>query len=196
MKMKKETPSASSGVNHTTLTAFTTEETMLVRAEANAILGNFDEATKDLALWMKKMVRTDDAPRTTNILTRALINSYYGGLAYYTPYAPTPKKHLHPLESTLASKFTEGSELENFLHCVLHFRRIETVHQGQRWYDVKRYGIEIVRRRVNIDGTVGEKGILEVFDTLELNDNRRAFQLPADVIAAGLEPNPGVYRKQ
>ncbi|MDR1525852.1 MAG: RagB/SusD family nutrient uptake outer membrane protein [Tannerella sp.] len=192
IKMKYESPTATSGVNHTTLTAFTTEETLLVRAEAYAIKGEFDKSADDLALWMKVMVRTDAASvGQSNVLTRDKINSYYGGLDYYTPIQPTPKKHLHPLLFDL----TEGSELENFLHCVLHFRRIETVHQGQRWYDVKRYGIEIYRRIVHVDGTVGSKGIIELTDSLKLNDNRRAFQLPPSVIAAGLEANPGVYRK-
>ena len=28
------------------------------------------------------------------------------------------------------------------IHCVLQMRRIETIHDGSRWMDVKRYGIE------------------------------------------------------
>jgi hypothetical protein len=33
-------------------------------------------------------------------------------------------------------------------------------------------------------------GIKSVDDTLEVRDNRRAVQLPADVLAADMTPNP------
>ncbi|MDR0832685.1 MAG: RagB/SusD family nutrient uptake outer membrane protein [Candidatus Symbiothrix sp.] len=199
--MKKDSPTASSGVNHTTWLPFTAEETLLVRAEAHALKGEFDAATADLALWMKVMVRPNGSI-TTNILTRAKINSYYSTVPYYTWKNPTPKKHLHPVDPELAARLTEGSELENFLQCVLHFRRIETINQGQRWYDVKRYGMVIYRRHLdssngyNSSTSMGDNApILEVVDSLVVGDDRRAFQLPPDVIAAGLEANPGIYRK-
>ena len=69
--------------------------------------------------------------------------------------------------------------MENLIHCILHLRRVETLHDGLRWYDVKRYGIEISH---NKDGMEPE--------VLKMNDPRRAFQLPQDVINAGLQPNP------
>ena len=51
---------------------------------------------------------------------------------------------------------------------------------------VKRFGIEIARRTL----TSNDLGILSVDDELVVRDPRRAIQLPADVIAAGLTPNP------
>ena len=48
-----------------------------------------------------------------------------------------------------------------------------------RWQDIKRYGIELSHNR---DGRTD--------DELLVNDPRRAIQLPAEVITAGLEPNP------
>jgi hypothetical protein len=56
---------------------------------------------------------------------------------------------------------------------------------GMRWFDVKRYGIEITRRKL---GTTLE--VLETYDRLGKDDPRRALQLPKDVITAGLTPNP------
>ena len=35
------------------------------------------------------------------------------------------------------------------LQCVLNFKRIETIHEGLRWFDVNRYGINITRRVMN-----------------------------------------------
>jgi hypothetical protein len=154
--------------------AFTTDETLLCRAEAYILQEKYDEATADLALWMKRHTKPTVAP-----LTRALINSYYSGLAYYTPMLPTPKKELHP-EVPVAS-----AEQENFLHCLLHIRRIETIHEGLRWFDIKRYGIVIYRRYIDENNE-----IREVLDELKVNDKRRALQLPPDVVNAGLAPNP------
>ena len=65
------------------------------------------------------------------------------------------------------------------MYCLLHFRRIETVHEGLRWFDIKRFGIEIEH---NINGQAN--------DVLTKDDPRRVLQLPADVIGAGMQPNP------
>lgn len=51
---------------------------------------------------------------------------------------------------------------------------------GLRWFDVKRFGIEDYRRTL----TSNDLGIKSVDDTLEVRDNRRAVQLPADDVAA------------
>lgn len=73
---------------------------------------------------------------------------------------------------------------ENVIHCILHARRLTTLHEGLRWQDIKRYGITIYRRLMNDNGTI------TVTDKLEPNDPRRAIQIPSDVISAGLKPNP------
>ena len=54
---------------------------------------------------------------------------------------------------------------------MLHLRRVETVHEGLRWLDIKRYGIEISHNR---DG--------ETPDVLTKDDLRRAWQLPQDYL--------------
>ncbi|KAA6319977.1 hypothetical protein EZS27_030188, partial [termite gut metagenome] len=74
-------------------------------------------------------------------------------------------------------------EQENFIHCILHMRRVLTLHEGLRWFDIKRYGIEIYRRTVHNNNIV-------VTDQLLEDDNRRAIQLPQEIINAGLEANP------
>lgn len=98
-------------------------------------------------------------------------------MKFYTPKTPTPKKALHP-------DFTvESGTQENLIHAILHVRRILTLHEGLRWFDIKRYGLEIYRRTVyNNEITVN--------DELKADDSRRAIQLPQSVITAGLEANP------
>jgi hypothetical protein len=78
----------------------------------------------------------------------------------------------------------ESGEQENMLQCLLHIRRIETIHDGLRWFDINRYGIVIYRRYIDSNDNVTVK------DTLKVDDPRRAIQLPASVINAGLAPNP------
>lgn len=150
---------------------FTTDETLLCRAEAYAMLGNYVKSTQDIVMFLKAY--------SNSTVTRELINNYYSSIEYYKPDVPTPKKKLNPVVSVIA----EG-EQENFIHCILQLRRVLTLHEGLRWYDVKRYGIEVYRRKVE-----GNK-ITYYDDYLKKGDLRRAIQLPSIVISAGLEPNP------
>ena len=51
-----------------------------------------------------------------------------------------------------------------------------------RWYDIRRYGIEI-------EHYIGATG----YDILKWDDPRRAYQLPADVLTSGMEPTIREY---
>ena len=51
-----------------------------------------------------------------------------------------------------------------------------------RWYDIRRYGIEI-------EHLIGANGR----DVLKWDDPRRAYQLPADVLTSGMEPTIREY---
>ncbi|WP_210173026.1 hypothetical protein, partial [Sinorhizobium sp. GL28] len=72
----------------------------------------------------------------------------------------------------------EGTQT-NMIYVVLQMRRITTMYQGQRWLDIKRWGIEFTHHLDGEDNLVFKAG-----------DLRGAIQLPNDVIEAGLEPNP------
>jgi hypothetical protein len=78
---------------------------------------------------------------------------------------------------------TPGKQ-ENMIHAVLAARRILLLHEGFRWFDVKRYGIEIYRRSIK------NNAVNEIIDFMSKDDNRRAIQLPQTVIYAGVEANP------
>lgn len=77
----------------------------------------------------------------------------------------------------------ESGIQENFIHCILHMRRIATLHEGLRWPDIKRYGIVIYRRSIANNNIV-------VTDEMPVNDARRAMQIPKSVVLAGMQPNP------
>ncbi len=160
------------GLPHIVQPEFTTDETLLCRAEAYVLENKLDSATSDLATFMTAYSSAGA------LMTRTKINSFYNSVAYYTPKVPTVKKQLNP-------DFTiEAGEQENFIQCVLHIRRILTMHEGLRWFDIKRYGIEVYRRKV-------ENGLTTVFlNKLTVDDPRRAIQMPQNVITAGITPNP------
>jgi len=161
------------GYAHSAYAVLTTDLTLLVRAEANAMLGNYDAAVADL--------NTEVKAYSSGALSVTLegIKNFYNGIGYYTPTAPTPKKKFNTAFSI------EPTTQEPLLHAILHLRRIMTLGEGWRLQDVKRYGIVIYRRTLNASSSV-----TDVKDSLTVNDLRRAIQLPQDVITAGLTANP------
>lgn len=163
--------SARTGLYHSVLPAFTTEETLLVRAEANIMLEDYAAALSD----MNALIANEYTGYSE--LTEASIQSWFNSLSYHKPTAPTPKKALNP-------SWTINERQERILHVLLHLRRIETIQSGLRWYDINRYGIEVTR----IDVLAGTQ-IIATDNVLTKDDKRRAFQIPEEAIAAGMTPN-------
>jgi hypothetical protein len=168
-------PVAKTGYAHTVQTIFTADETLIIRAEAKALKGDFQGALDDMNIWLHNISATKVE------VTLDMVNSYYGSMAYATWMSSTPKKHLHPAFAIGA----EGSDQENLLQFILHMKRIETLQLGQRWFDVKRYGIEIWRRQMDATGKPSK-----LTDELKVDDERRAVQIPQKVIDADYTPNP------
>lgn len=141
--------------------AFTTDKTLLNRAEAYVLSKEYDKAVTDLQYWYK-------IKHATKMPTKEDLNSFY-----QTADVETNGKPLQP-------KFAleEGMQT-NLLKAVIHARRVETVHEGERWQDIKRFGIEISH---NVEG---ESPIV-----LKSHDLRKAVQIPASVVEAGMQSNP------
>lgn len=162
------------GYVHITDAAFTGDETLLVRAEAYALSKQYANAIADINSWIASHCSAG-APT----MTEASINTFINGLAY-EPVEPTAtsqysiKKTLHPQGFTV-----EAGTQENIIQLILHMRRLETVGQGLRFQDLKRYGIEFSHK---LDG--------EATLVFKAGDLRGALQLPEDVIQAGLARNP------
>lgn len=164
---------ANIGYPHAIYSVFNGDETLMVRAEAHALQGNYQDAVNDLNTELARISRGATA------LTLESIAAFYNGVEYYTPTEPTVKKKFN---TTFA---IEPEVQEPLLQCVLHLRRLVTLHEGLRMQDVKRYGMEIYRRTINKN-----KDVVAVTDEMPVNDPRRAVQLPQDVISAGLAANP------
>lgn len=177
-KFEYTDPVAGIGYVHSVYPAFWSDECLLNRAEAYVMMGQYDLAAADITLWINNMTTSTSTYAATDIV------NFYKKMAYsdWTLEKPvfTPKKHLNPRFDIGA----EGDKKECMLQAVLACRRIETIGQGIRWFDIKRYGIEFPRRRMNAAG-----GVLRITDVLTKDDNRRALQLPLKVISAGLPAN-------
>lgn len=165
------------GYAHTVDPVFTGDETILTRAEAYIMKKDYDKALADMNTWLtahcdvtspKFLTLTVDnvntalnAIRMTEVPSRAVSEE-------------SIKKPLNPQGFTVE----EGTQT-NMIYVVLQMRRITTMYQGQRWLDIKRWGIEFTHHLDGEDNLVFKAG-----------DLRGAIQLPYDVIEAGLEPNP------
>ena len=175
------------GYCHEIRPEFTSEETLLIRAEANLFLGNIDAAFDDLFLWNQEHMSPKESDRYNHVdLTKDQILSFYG--CYDDPdredpgYGIVMKFHID--EVCPSDKYHMTDEIEPYMQCVQHFRRIQLVHMGNRWFDIKRFGFTI-------------KHYMGISDelTLDVLDPRYAIQIPNEVIGAGLEPNPRVTNR-
>ena len=154
------------GYPHSLRREFTTGETLLCRAEAEIMKGQLSAAVADMNVWAKGYSCTKD-------LTDSNIKSFFkkGKNVQHTPTL----KHQQMCPSW---KITDTQM--PYIWCVLHFRRIETLHDGLRWFDIKRYGIELTH----------EIGYPVVKKRLIWNDDRRAIQLPQEALDGGQTANP------
>ena len=165
------------GFIHAVTRAFTSEETLMCRAEAKAHKNDLNGAIEDLKIWCENMNVQKEVMQmkkdSTVDLTYEKIKTFYIDQNLGTPYAPV----LH--NEDMVPGWTITEEQLPVIYACLHFRRIETFHDGLRFQDLKRYGIEISHKQ----GT-------NPVDYLRWDDPRRAIQLPQEVILAGMTPNP------
>lgn len=142
--------------------AFTTDKTLLNRAEAHVLAKEYDLAVQDLQYWLKKR-------GAKKIPTKEEFNAFYE--------TAEPDKNGKPLNPKFDFALEEGLQT-NLLKAVIHIRRIETVHEGERWQDIKRFGMEVTHNVDKWEPVV-----------LASHDLRKAMQLPAAVLEAGMQPN-------
>jgi starch-binding outer membrane protein, SusD/RagB family len=148
----KESVNAEIGTVYVMVPLFTAEEVLFNRAEANLYLNNQAAAIADMNLFASKRLRSYNA--STHAITLAKIRSYYG------------------LTNTTANNNL------GVLYNIMDFRRLEFAQEGMRWFDILRYGIDVVHQRAE-----GQK------ITVPKGDPRRQLQLPQSVTLSGVELN-------
>lgn len=151
--------SAGTGYAHASIIHFTTDEVLLNRAEAYAMLDKFTEASSDLTAYLSQKTKNFN-PATDKITTTLMKSTYPAVPDEYTP--------MYSLTDTQAS-FVKG---------ISEFKRREFLHEGLRWFDVKRFNL-VVTHNLTEGGSI----------TLVKDDPRRAIQIPETAQAFGIEAN-------
>jgi hypothetical protein len=185
------------GYAHQVLAEFTGEELLFNRAEAKLFLGDIDGCIADLGVWDEAHRNTPEVnantpmdpwskeivwkfytkaeekflrnsrPERRDILGNKLLDSIYFGIA----------KPLHIDEVCPSERFHLTADIEPFLQCIQHLRRFEFACRGMRWFDIKRLGI-------SYNHVIGKDARVE---TLQVLDPRLAFQIPNEILAAGID---------
>lgn len=165
------------GYSHVVRAEFTAEETLLCRAEAYIYKNQLDKAFEDLKTWDDSHQNLPPSFRIyVKPLTVELLKKFYSKDNKDAKYAVFDYN-----TEKMSPDFVITEEQKPYVDCLMHFRRIETIFDGLRWFDIKRYGLEI-------EHAIGG-GKNAVIDRLTWDDPRRALQVPQEVIAAGMVPS-------
>lgn len=139
----------------------TVEEVLFNKAEALVMLGRPQEAADELNIFFSRRIKRYDAA-LHHVDTDSFLDFYANIGSNIDPFFPV------------------SSEQRVFLKGILDIKRKEFVQEGMRWFDIKRFNIEV--KRLDENGSV--------IDKLAKNDWRRAIQLPPYVIVEGITANP------
>lgn len=136
------------------------DEFFLNRIEAHVMTGQISLANEELEYFLS--TRTEDYDADTDQLTEALIVDKYPVIAgEYTPFY-----NMTPLQTS-------------YIKAIAETRRRDFIHEGMRWFDIKRFNIVVNHETKNKPTNV-----------LAKDDNRRALQIPLHATNTGVESNP------
>jgi hypothetical protein len=137
------------GLNYTVFPAFRGEEVLLNRAEAYLYQNNLSAALADLKIMINRRYEDDPAGNLTDLLND--IRNHY--------------------------QINNGAAAT--LEFIIDEKRKEFIHEGLRWFDLKRFEVPV--QHVLVDNSV---------ITLDDTDDRKLLQIPqAAIDVGGLEPN-------
>lgn len=139
---------------------FTTEEVLFNRAEAYAMKNDFSSVLTDLDTYRSKRVRNYNPDNKIDL-------------------AGMQKEYEDISGPELDPYYTVDGTQKWYVWYLLDLRRREFVHEGLRWFDIKRLNFEITH---DVHGGSSF--------SLPKDDNRRVIQIPEQAVAAGLQANP------
>ena len=136
------------------------DEFFLNRIEAHVMKGDIATATGELEYFLA--TRTPTYNPTTDKLTEARVVAKFPVIAdEYTPfYTMTPVQ-------------------TSYVKAIAETRRRDFIHEGLRWFDIKRFNLVVRHETSNKPANI-----------LVKDDNRRALQIPLHASSTGIELNP------
>lgn len=152
---------ANTGFAFVSFVLLSTDEVLLNRAEAYAMLGQFDQATNDINASLEVKIR--DYLSEEDLQSPEDISAFYSNTPedLFTPFYEIPQEALP------------------FIAAVLDIKRTIFYNEGLRWFDIKRHDIRV--EHITQDGNIF---------VLPKGDNRRAVQIPESAQAFGVQENP------
>lgn len=157
-------PGSTSGLPYNLCPVFTVEEVVFNRAEANVMLGNTTDALADLNTFLSKRLLNYD-PVAHELTHPKVVITYATNTMFYPDLAP---------------HYSLTEDQQTYIKCITDFRRKEFCQEGMRWFDIKRFHIEVEH------GVYGSATKL----ILKSDDPRRAIQIPSSALSYGMTPNP------
>lgn len=156
---KVTNPSAGTGYAFMQAVLFSNDEMYLSRIEALVMVNRIDDALVELTNFIGQ--RTVGFNASTDKVTLVKLRSMFPNASTVL----TPFYSMTPDQAVVVQAIAET-------------RRRELIHESNRWFDIKRFDMEVVHN-IGFDSNVLPKG-----------DLRRQLQIPLHVLNAGLTPNP------
>lgn len=169
-------PVAGIGYPHVVYRAFTNSQLLLERAEAEAMLGQYDKCAGDLMCYWNDALKSFSTADynayiksgNTKFLTKPILLQYYGD-----------KSNTNCFEDWSFAQqmgINVPKEAVPYMNCINDFRRLETVFEGMRFFDIKRWGMDLTH-------TVGlDSSPIKTTAT----SKERAIEVPWEALSAGL----------
>lgn len=181
---------AQTGYVHQVIRAFTATDLLLERAEANIMLGNLTDGSKDLQNYWNYAIDsfserdkksfaveggTDVVSAKTKHMTDASLQKAFTNIASSKSKKNNCFDDWNFLTQNISSDIVVSSQAVPYMNCINSFRRFEHNFEGLRFFDLKRWGIEWKHYYGNNKDSVELKG----------NDMRRAIEVPWEAMANG-----------
>lgn len=136
------------------------DEFFLNRIEAHVMKGEIAVANAELEYFTATRTPTYNPSR--DILTEAMVVAKYPVIPdEFTPF------------------YTMTAVQTSYVKAIAEARRRDFMHEGMRWFDIKRFNLVVTHATAN-----------KPVNKLEKDDNRRALQIPLHASNTGIELNP------
>ena len=172
------------GYPHVILIPFTANILLLERAEAKAMTGDYTGAGEDLmAYWNNQINSFNEDQKKSYVDTRYLrLMEPEHFMSIYGKENPQNANVIMDWSFTqqyISPSFVVSADAIPYMNCINDFRRYETVLQGMRFFDLKRWGMEYTHEY--------SEGNQVHSITLQGDDPRRAIEVPWEAMSAGME---------
>jgi hypothetical protein len=152
--------SAGIGLPFVTPVLLSNDELFLNRIEAHIMTNQIAIANSELEYFISTRTQGYN-PNTDKVTETLVVNKYPVVADEYTPFY-----NLTPLQTS-------------YIKALAELRRKDFIHEGLRWFDIKRFRLKITHKYFD-----------KPDDILLKDDKRKALQIPSYVSDSGVEKNP------